>query len=98
MDSTFAGLEDKGKVRCKCLGCDKELMSIWVVGENEEMITSAKAKCCFCDDDTGLVEVSGNIYIGAGDDVGSVDIIDCEIPSTKGEKMSTIYQAVKKES
>ena len=92
----FAGLEDNGKIFCSCLGCGKELTEIWLVGEDDSMVTEVKTRCCFCDDDTGIIEAKGKIYIGAGKDVGSIDGIDFTVPSTKGEKLSSEYQAIRK--
>ena len=97
MNDDFKGYEDLGKTSINCLGCGKNLMKIWRVKEDPEYVTNIKVHCCYCDDDSGKNVITGTMYVGAGDDVSSVEMFDCEMPSGTGEQMVCVYSSFPKQ-
>ena len=63
-------LENNEHVIVHCSNCDKPLVDVWVTRSEYPVKNQIRASCCFCDDDSFIVDVDGAFHLGGCDGVG----------------------------
>jgi len=71
----------------KCANCNKDLISIIKVKENQNQQSAIKALCPYCNDSSFWYRISGQIYLQA---VDGLSIVDMPVKVQNGVIFTTI--------
>ena len=67
-------LDNNEHVIVQCSNCDKPLLDVWITRSQYPVKNEIRASCCFCDDDSFIINIDGAFHLGGCDGVGIANI------------------------